>query len=238
MDPSEPALPGDGPVFTDPLAGASGASGAARHTDTIGDAVRRGHDRVEANARLTGLTAGVLLILLAIEGFSLLRVGRHLSLHVFVGMMLVPVVVVKIASTGWRFVRYYRRDPAYRAKGPPPLLLRLLGPVVVVLTVILFASGILLLLGPSSVHRPMSLLHKASFILWFGAMTVHVLGHVVETSHLAPADLVRRTRRQVRGADTRLWVVATSLALGAVLGWVTLPAVGHWLGGGPFIPGG
>lgn len=224
MPPPDPAPPGDGPLFTYPLAG------------TPDDPAGSGPERVEANARLTGLTAAVLLVLLAIEGFSILRVGRHLSLHVFVGMMLVPVVVLKMASTGWRFVRYYRRDPAYRAKGPPPLLLRLLGPLVVLLTVAVLATGILLLLGPSSLRQSMSLLHRASFILWFAVMTVHVVGHIAETSRLAPADLYHRTRRQVRGADTRLWVVAASLVVGAVLGWATLPTVGHWLVGGPFRP--
>jgi hypothetical protein len=42
--------------------------------------------------------------------------------------------------------------------------------------------------------------HKASFVLWFGAMTIHVLGHLGEVFRLAPRDWLRRTRRDVTGA--------------------------------------
>ena len=92
----------------------------------------------------------MLLALLAAEGVTILRVRALLTPHVFIGMVLIPPVLLKVASTGWRFARYYRGTPAYRRKGPPLLLLRLLGPVVVILTVVLLASGVgLLLVGPS-----------------------------------------------------------------------------------------
>ena len=42
--------------------------------------------------------------------------------------------------------------------------------------------------------------HTASFVLWFGAMTIHVLGHLGEVFRLAPRDWLRRTRREVTGA--------------------------------------
>src|ERR1700680_1835846 len=85
---------------------------------------------VEANARLTASTAVVLVVLLAVEGVTVVRVRALLTPHVFVGMLLVPPVVVKMVSTTYRFVRYYTRSPAYRRQGPPSLVLRLLGPVV------------------------------------------------------------------------------------------------------------
>ena len=194
--------------------------------------------RVEANARLTGQTAAVLLVLLTIEGMTLVSVRRLLTLHVFVGMLLVPPVLLKIGSTGWRILRYYAGDSSYRHKGPPPLPLRLLGPIVVVLTIVLFASGIALVLMPASFRSQLLFLHKASFVLWFGAMTIHVLAHVLDTSRLAPADIARRSREQVRGAGTRLWTVAGSLVVGVFLGIVMLPTVGHWLVFGSPHPGG
>jgi hypothetical protein len=131
---------------------------------------------VAANARLTASNAAVLLALLAAEGVTILRVRALLTPHVFIGMVLIPPVLLKVASTGWRFACYYRGAPAYRSKGPPPLPLRLLGPAVVTLTVMLLASGVgLLLVGPS--WLPLLLkVHKVSFVLWFGAMTIHVLG--------------------------------------------------------------
>src|ERR1039457_2419233 len=135
----------------------------------------------EANARLTSSTALVLLVLLAVEGVTVLRVGSLLTLHVFIGMLLVPPVLVKLASTFWRFAKYYTGSREYREKGPPPVALRLLGPFVALTTVILFASGILLLVGPKAWRGDMMLFHKASFVVWFACMTVHVLAHFTET---------------------------------------------------------
>ena len=47
--------------------------------------------------------------------------GGLVSAHMFIGMVLIPPVLLKLASTGYRFVRYYTGSQAYRAKGPPPL---------------------------------------------------------------------------------------------------------------------
>ena len=189
-------------------------------------------DGVEANARLTGMTALVLLLLLAAEGYTILRVGAHLTLHVVIGMILVPPVLLKIGSTSWRFARYYLGSPAYRRKGPPPVLLRLLGPIVVVLTLAVLGSGIALLLGPSSMRQELLLVHKATFILWFGAMAIHVLGHVVDTMQLAPKDFYWQTRSQVRGAGKRQWALVGSLCIGVLLAVAVAPKVGPWISEG------
>ena len=186
-------------------------------------------DGVESNSRLTGALGAVLLVLLAAEGLTLAGVRSLLTFHVFIGMLLIPPVATKTASTGWRFVRYYRGAPEYRRKGPPPLVLRLLGPVVVVLTATVLASGVALVFGPHSLRHQMLLIHKVSFVLWFGAMTIHVLGHVVETARLAPLDWVRRTRHDVAGASARQWALAASLAAGAVLGLVSIGAAHRYL---------
>ncbi len=183
---------------------------------------------MEPNARLTGATGAVLLILLAVEGATIIGVRSHLSTHVFVGMVLVPLVLLKIGSTSWRFVRYYSGASAYRLKGAPPVVLRLLGPVLVVLTLVLLGSGVALILAPHNLRSSLLFLYKASFLLWFAVMTVHVLGHVVETAKLAPLDWVRRTRSQVEGASARQWALATALATGCLLGLVMLGPTSHY----------
>jgi len=190
---------------------------------------RRADDGVEANARLTASGAAVLLIVLAVEGVTILRIRELISPHVFLGMLLIPPVLVKMASTGYRFARYYLGAPAYRRKGPPPILLRLLGPVVVILTVVLLASGVALLLASPAWSQPLLFVHKASFVLWFLAMTVHVLGHLAEVARLAPRDWLRRARRDVRGAGSRQWLIAGSLVAGVLLGLAMLSRVGPWL---------
>ncbi len=192
-------------------------------------AQRRADAGVEGNARLTAANAVVLLILLAAEGFTILGVRQMLTPHVFIGMVLIPPVLLKTGSTMWRFARYYSGSPGYRRKGPPPILLRLLGPVVVVLTLVLLASGVALMFAGQSLMPLLLKVHKASFILWFGAMGVHVLWHVAEVARLAPRDWLRRGRREVSGAATRQWLIAASLAFGAVLGVLLLSRVGPWL---------
>jgi hypothetical protein len=189
---------------------------------------RRGDRGVEANARLTAAAAVILLVLLAAEGVTVLRIGQLLTPHVFIGMLLAPPIVVKIGSTSWRFAKYYRGDRAYRRKGPPPVVLRVLGPFVVVLTVTLFASGIVVLLGPSSLQQRALLVHKASFILWLGATAIHVLGHIRETVELAPADWLRRSRARIGGAGTRHLVLGASLVVGVLLALATVGQVSHY----------
>lgn len=174
-------------------------------------------------------------MLFFIEGLTLLGVRQHLNIHVFVGMLLIPPVLVKVGSTTWRFARYYSGTPAYRRKGPPPMILRLLGPAVVVVTVLLLGSGVALVLAPHSGGSELLFIHQASFVLWFGAMAIHVLGHLAETARLAPLDLARRTRSQIAGASARQWLIVASVVLGLVLGAVMLGPTSHYLADSGFL---
>lgn len=186
---------------------------------------------VEANERLTGSTALVLLVLLAIEGVTVLRVHSLLTLHVFVGMLLIPPIFVKISSTTWRFARYYIGSPEYRHKGPPPTALRVIGPFVVMLTVVLFASGVLLLFGPIAWRSRLLQLHQVSFILWFVLMVVHVLGHLSDMVRLSTKDWARRTRGLVAGSRARRLSITVSLLIGLALALFTVSHAGPWLHG-------
>jgi hypothetical protein len=172
------------------------------------------------------MTGAVLIVLLAVEGVTILFMRPLLSTHVFVGMLLVPPVGLKLASTGYRFVRYYTGSRPFREKGPPGAFLRLLAPIVVASTVGLFASGVALVaLGPGT--RFVLPLHKASFIVWLAAMSAHVLGHLVRLSPLATADL--RSRERHPGSALRASLVATSLVTGTTLALATLHLAGPWL---------
>jgi hypothetical protein len=135
-----------------------------------------------------------------------------------------------LASTGYRFVRYYTGASTYRMKGPPPALLRLLGPVVIVSTVVLLASGVGLLFVHGQWQQRSLTLHKASFIVWFAAMTVHVIGHFFETVRLAPRDWSMTSAVRVQGAGLRRSMLAVSIVAGALLGTWSLGHLGIWLG--------
>jgi len=182
---------------------------------------------VEGNARITGAVGAAIFGLLFVEGITILRIGDLLTMHVFVGMLLVAFAAVKIGSTGYRFVRYYAGDAAYTAKGPPHVVLRLLGPVVVITTVAVLGTGIAAVLAGRHTEWLVQA-HKASFIVWFGAMTVHVLGHIVETPALAVADLRRQPGARRSGAAARLALFAATVACAVLLGVVGVGWAHHW----------
>jgi hypothetical protein len=181
----------------------------------------------DGNEQLTAIAGVLLLALLAVLGVTIVRIGQLLWLHLFLGLLLIGPVVLKLASTGYRFARYYLASAAYRLKGPPHLLLRGLAPVLVVTTLAVFATGVLLLVdGPGS-RDQLLLWHKVSFIVWLVAMAPHVLGHLVEL----PAAL--RLRRNAGPAATgggagRAIALASAIAGGAVLAMVLLPDFAAW----------
>jgi hypothetical protein len=176
------------------------------------------------NTRLTATTATVLLILLAVEGATLVSLQTFLSWHIFVGMLLVPVVLLKISTTGYRFLRYYAKHREYVSAGPPPTLLRLLGPIVVLSSTGLFASGVALAaLGPGT--RLVLPLHKASFIVWVAAMSLHVLGHITKLPRLASADV---RGPSVEGSRARAMLLAGAIVAGAILAIATIPWIAPW----------
>ena len=178
------------------------------------------------NSRLTATTGVILLVLVALEGLTLVSLRPLLPAHIFIGMMLIPPIGLKLASTGYRFARYYTRDSAYVLAGPPQLLMRALGPFVIAATVVLFGSGVAMLaLGPGQAW--VVSLHKASFIAWLVVTGVHVLGHVLHIPGLAAADF-RAPRARRAGSGLRRGVVASSLVVGLVLAIATLQYAAAW----------
>jgi hypothetical protein len=186
-------------------------------------------DGVEGNARLTGSAAAILLFLLAAEGATLPAMHALLRPHVFIGFALIPPVALKIGSTLYRFGRYYAGAPSYRRKGPPPTALRLLGPVVVLTTILVLASGVGLLFLSAPWQQRMLTLHKLSFVVWFAAMTVHVIGHILETAQLAPRDWATTSAHSTSGAAARRWALGASVLAGGLLGAWGLGHIGGWV---------
>jgi len=179
----------------------------------------------EVNERLTAASGAVLYVLLAAEGVTILFIGPLLSTHVFVGMLLIPPVALKLGSTGWRFVRYYRGAREYVDRGPPRLSLRLLAPLVVVSTLVVFGTGVALLVrGPGG--GLLLGLHKVSFVVWFAATGVHVLAYVWRVPRLA---------RVARGP----WIlVAGAIVTGTILAVTTVRYAHPWLHWAPHDDGG
>ena len=207
-----------------PRAAQPGQVSSARHRRSPGGALAG----PEGNERLTAMTGAVLLVLFAAEGFTILSIHRLLTVHFFLGMLLIGPVALKIASTGYRFVRYYTGTAPYVAKGPPAPLLRLLGPLVVITSTAVIGTGVALAFtGP----RPglWLLAHKASFVLWFGVMTIHVIAYAPRLPRLLLSGQVRGRARAALGGRAARWVLlAGSVAGGLVIAAVTLHLASRW----------
>lgn len=179
----------------------------------------------DGNARLTAATGVVLLVLLAAEGLTLLGgVGRYLTPHIFIGLLVIPPIALKLASTGWRMVSYYRRADEYVLRGPPHVVLRVLvAPVLVASTVLVLATGIAAALVG---HGGLLLgLHKLSFIVWGVAFGLHVLSHLAKLP-LVVADWWRSDR--LGGRRLRQALLGSALLAGILVALLAFPLAHHW----------
>jgi hypothetical protein len=200
------------------------------------DPVLEGSGGPAGNAVLTAWTGLVLLVLGVAELLTLLDVRGLVSWHIAIGALLVPPALVKTATTGWRVVRYYRGDPAYGDAGPPPLLLRLLGPLVVASTLAVLASGVwLVVLGQDRSRQALVTalglrvdwitVHQAAFAVWATATGLHLLGRIVAAVRLT---LLAERGRRIPGTRARLAVLAVAVASAAVLAVLLVRADGPW----------
>jgi hypothetical protein len=191
----------------------------------------------DGNEQLTTITGAILIVLLAVIGFTIPQLRQFISVHLFVGMLLIGPVLLKMASTGYRFVRYYTGDAAYVAKGPPELILRLIGPIVVLSTVGVLATGVALLIAGPNHRDPWLLLHKVTFILWLVFMGLHVLGHLPAVARAL--GIGRQGEKQRAGAapgTAGRWIaIVGALVAGVVLALVLIPDFAAWTSHGVFL---
>jgi len=184
----------------------------------------------DGNERLTAATSVVLVGLLAGLGVTILAIGPLVWWHVLLGMLLVPPLLLKLGSTGWRVVRYYTGAPDYVRCGPPPLPLRLLAPLVVASTVAVVGTGLALLAtGPSG--GILTGLHKAAFVVWFVVTALHVLARLPRIPRLVTADWRRGTGPAARtpGRVARRLLVAGSVVVGVALALATVRYAQPWV---------
>lgn len=177
------------------------------------------------NSRLTSATGMLLLLMLAVEGVTVLRVRQLITLHVYLGLLLLGPVLLKTASTTWRFFRYYSGSAPYVRKGPPHPLLRVLGPLVIVTSLVLLGSGVALITTRRGDGGLLLTTHKVSFFLWFAVMAVHVLGHLRE----AATDSIAELRSPgVRGRNLRMVLIVVALVAGVATATALMPTASSW----------
>ncbi len=186
---------------------------------------------VEGNARLTAINGVVLLVLLAVEGITILEIRGLITLHVFVGLLLLGPVMLKCATTIYRFARYYTGKPAYVRRGTPSPPMRVLGPLVIISSLVVLGTGVGLLAVRPDQAGLLLTAHKASFIVWFAIMALHVLGHLY--------DALTTTRRELRPAISnpaarrrlvRVLALVAALAIGVGVAAAITPSASAWSG--------
>src|SRR6266566_7874884 len=159
-------------------------SGQARTDGRNGD----GQSAVVGNERMTALAGAVLLVLILVELVSAAILRTLLSIHVFVGVLLAGPLIVKLGSTGWRFLRYYTGSPAFVRRGPPHLALRVMAPLLIATTLVVIGSGIgLVVTGPSSAG-PLLPLHGFSVLVWLPLIALHGFAHIRRVPRLVTDD--------------------------------------------------
>ena len=227
-------------------AGAIGRALGDVATSATGGELRR--DPVEprtggpaGNARLTAWTGLLLLGGFIAECVTLLSLHQMLTAHFLIGGVLVPMVLLKTGTTGWRIARYYLHAPAYRMAGPPPLLLRVLGPVVVLTGLAVLGTGLALIpLGNSSFTTIWTVagqridaltLHKICFVLWLVATGLHVLARSIPAWQLATGGTRTRTHTPGRGLRAAALIVVVAVSVGTGIVVSNLPT--DWKSGRP-----
>ena len=218
------------PPTAEPTGATSHRRGAERTRSRI-----RPRGGPDGNEQLTAATGVILLILLAVLGVTILRIGQLISVHLFLGLLLIGPVGLKMGSTGYRFVRYYTHTPGYRRKGPPEMWLRVLAPAVIVSTVVVFVSGVLLLFEGPAHRSTLLLIHKVSFFAWLAVTGLHVLGHLPGMP--AALRIGPKTRPRVPGHDSdgaagRVIALIGALVGGLVLALVLIPDFSGWTSAG------
>jgi hypothetical protein len=207
------------------------ATGRLRRPDPVAE--RTGGPA--GNVRLTAWLGMLLLVLFLAELVTLLDVRGLISWHLAIGVLLIPPALVKTGSTGWRMVRYYAGHRQYRRAGPPPLALRILGPLVVLSSLAVLGSGLALaLVGPTASRRSLLdvlgrhldavMLHKAAFVVCGVVTGLHVLARLFPA--LRVTMLRDRSGHGVAGRSGRLAVLVLTMAVAAATAVLVLGAAG------------
>jgi hypothetical protein len=183
---------------------------------------------VVGNSRLTSSTGIVLTILLLIEGFTILDVRGYITLHTVLGLMLIGPVALKCGTTIYRFVRYYSGTSAYVRRGAPHILLRVMGPFVIVSSLAVIGTGVALLVDHGNSDSWLTL-HQASFIVWVALTGLHFLLHLYEAVRQTGRDLRRGSDDPAaHGRAIRLLTVAASLVIGLAIAAAFTPSASSW----------
>lgn len=151
---------------------------------------------------------------------TIVFIQQLLPEHYLVGFIFIPPLALKLATTGYRFGRYYTGSPSYRQAGPPPMLQRfVIAPVLVISTLAVFVTGLELWAFGFRFGNVWTSLHTLSAVVFVVAACLHLLAHSRQSA-AAAADELNAPRS--REAFTRRSLVVGALIVGAALAATSL----------------
>ena len=103
----------------------------------------------------------------------------------------------------------------------------MLGPLVILTSVAVLGTGIILgIVGPG--NGQWLFLHKASFILWFGVMTIHVLNYAPRLPRILWSRPAGGGTVGAPGGSVRWLALLMSLAVGIMIAALALQLSTKW----------
>ncbi|NRD77024.1 hypothetical protein HPT25_05880 [Bacillus sp. BRMEA1] len=178
---------------------------------------------IERNKRITAIAGIVLFVLIIAELVITANLDALRSEHIFVGVLLAGPLVVKMGSTGYRFFRYYTKSPEFVKAGPPNILLRLLAPFLVVMTILVFISGVGLVLGGHAYEGLFHKIHTVSVTLWLPLLAVHIFAYLRKAASLMANDWSSISKYHFPGRASRLGINIAALILSGIAAIIITP---------------
>jgi DMSO/TMAO reductase YedYZ molybdopterin-dependent catalytic subunit len=192
---------------------------------------------VTSNTRLTRSAGRVLFWLVILQFFSALvffgicvnwatplwlPYSLVRALHFFVGFVLVPLVLLKLAATSWKSGGYYAGRRLYKKEGPPKWYNRLLSPIMGVLFLITLWSGVAMWGSIEYLFPIPYIYHDYSVVQWHlwsatflvGLVIFHMAAHYRETFRSKQRKLVE----DAANVEGRGLLLARRALLGGVVG--------------------
>jgi hypothetical protein len=151
---------------------------------------------------------GLVLLYLSGVAFTPLR-----PVHFALGFALIPILVVKLASTAWRAISYYFHREAYRAAGAPWLLPRLIALPLAAAAVLATASGVVLwAIGTD--HGIWATIHTDSVIALGGIVLVHLAVYMRKAVRASARSLAATAIN--RPEKVIVWALVAAMVAGAI----------------------
>ena len=151
---------------------------------------------------------GLVLLYLSGLAFTPLR-----PVHFALGFALIPILLVKLASTAWRALAYYFHRDAYRAAGAPWLLPRLIALPLAAAAVLATSSGVVLW-AQGTDHGLWATVHTDSVIALGGIVLVHLAVYLRKAARASARSLAATAIN--RPEKVIVWALVAAVVAGAI----------------------